>query len=46
MKLFVILMVCLVSDAFAVNFVDIIMEEWEDWKLSHSIKSFYCFARI
>ena len=37
MKLLVFLsLACLFSSALAVNFIDIVMEEWEDWKLSHS----------
>jgi hypothetical protein len=36
MKVFLVFVVSLFGYSLAINFVDIIMEEWQDWKLSHS----------
>jgi hypothetical protein len=34
MKLLVFL-ACLFGTAFSISFIDIVMEEWQDWKLNH-----------
>ena len=34
-KILLVLLICFYSNAMSISFIDIVMEEWQDWKLSH-----------